>query len=676
MQDLERQLRGLKKPEPSAKFCRDAKSRLMHKIILQERESWLVKLLKKMTPVNPSSHFVHSARIRLLQRISVAKQPVLGWFIFAKRLMASTLVMTLAVTTTLFFIGGKQPVSAAENTYLEILSGSVSVKHADRLVWDTIVDQIELSSGDLIQVGDEGSAVLHFFDDSELRLSENSLLLLSRLEISPGYPRQGIIEASLRNGRAWVQTLNVDDGYADFSLITPDAIISTQKASYDVEARLFNPTVLRVFKYGVDVQVLQQESRDVVATGKLNSLQKTILKATRANQKSNQLSDYAVLLDLDEFDHEDEWVLQNLTLDRDHLTELRDREIIALRSVAGSLPGDVFYPVARAAERLSLVWHFGQEGQAEAQVKMANRRLQESIILIEQGDMDKARLALMEYQTIVRQLAQEKEQKVAGHDQLANRVITTHQKTLIAALPGDSQIGIVKQALDEAAELLAEDSTHRTEIRFQNVLDSLIHVQDYVDSGDLEAAKTVLADHEVASAILLNEANDFKSDDEKKAFYENILDIQQEEQRLLAEIARRLAQKNAEDTHLAILIKNADKNLDNNIRLTASLVRPLMPDITLHEVVRLPIDEKVHEFVEKVNIYNSDTGQKNQIARLLNSHPQYARDMEFLTKVRAKLDPRAKDIINIHILQLKRQLTESKSKRVEVKIKRAMDLRE
>ncbi len=128
----------------------------------------------------------------------------------------------------------------------------------------------------------------------------------------------------------------------------------------------------------------------------------------------------------------------------------------------------------------------------------------------------------------------------------------------------------------------------------------MVRVQDYVDSGDLVAAKDLLVSHEVASAILLNEASDLENDDERKALYGNILEAQQEEQRLLTQISRRLAQKNSEDTQLAQLVRNADKSLDNNIRLTASLVRPLMPEVSLHEVVRLPIDEKVHEFVQKV----------------------------------------------------------------------------
>ncbi len=96
---------------------------------------------------------------------------------------------------------------------------------------------------------------------------------------------------------------------------------------------------------------------------------------------------------------------------------------------------------------LSLALGFGQEKQANAHIKMANQRLQESIVLIEQGHMDKARLSLMEYQNIVRQLAQENEDQGGDLEELNNRVVATHQKALIAALPGDSQIGIVKQAL-------------------------------------------------------------------------------------------------------------------------------------------------------------------------------------------------------------------------------------
>ena len=123
MDNLEKQLRRLSEVEPDIKFCREAKGRLMHKIILDRNEKWFLRLFKKVSSIVPSPYFIQTARIRLLERIEAIKRPVIGWWVFAKRLVASTLVMVIAVTTTLFFIDGKQEVMASENTYLEVFGG-------------------------------------------------------------------------------------------------------------------------------------------------------------------------------------------------------------------------------------------------------------------------------------------------------------------------------------------------------------------------------------------------------------------------------------------------------------------------------------------------------------------------------------------------------------------------
>ena len=78
MQDLDTELHRLQKPEPSAKFCRQAKERLMNKICLFENETWFARLLRKISPVMPSEHFIQAAKVRLMARIEAAKRPVLG----------------------------------------------------------------------------------------------------------------------------------------------------------------------------------------------------------------------------------------------------------------------------------------------------------------------------------------------------------------------------------------------------------------------------------------------------------------------------------------------------------------------------------------------------------------------------------------------------------------------
>ncbi len=671
MLDIEKELYRLEKPEPSVKFCQEAKSRLMHKILISDNETWFKRFVKKFNPAVPSVNFVQTARVRLISKIHAVKQPIFGWMMVAKRVVASTLVMVIAVTATLFFVGGKQPVNAAENTYLEILSGEATIKHADQLIWDVITNNIELTAGDLVQLSGSSSAVIHFFDDTQLRLTGNSLLLLSRLDISPGYARQGVIEASLHEGRAWVQTLNVDDGYAMFTLVTPDAILSTNNASFDVQTGLVGPTSLKVFKHSVDVRALDRESRNVLAKGKLNSHQKVNLNSAPYTKQISELDKFAYISDLDKEDRDEAWIVDNLQTDRNHLAELRDRELISLRNATGTLPGQMLYPLKRAKERLNLVIRFGDENQKEAQIDIANSRLNESIVLIEQGETEKAKTVLVEYQNIVRQIAEDSEDdEGGGNEKLSNSVLTVHQKTLIAALPGDVQIGIVKQALNETEEFLAEDSIDKAEVRLQNSLEDLAHVQEYIELGDLVAAKELLEAHKSPVVAFVEGVSEFDNNDEKKEFFSGVLASQYEERRLLAEIGRVLAEQDGND-ELIELVKSTDRSLDDNIKYVAAAVRPLLPDVSLAKEVTLPKDEKAIEFANKVNIYSTFTGQKNQISRLLKQYPQYARDKEFLVKLRSQLDSRAQDIVNLRILELSKVEKEAKAKRTKLKIDRA-----
>lgn len=674
MTRLEEELHRLAKPEPNTLFCREAKNRLMHRIEFYENESLFSRFFKTVFKISPSQPFMQAARIRLLSRIPAAKQPVFGWFLFMKRAAATTLVMTLAVTSTLFFVGGKQPVIASENTFLEVLAGEVTIKHADQLIWDAITEQTELTAGDLIRLGHSASAIIHFFDDTQLRISENSTLLLSRLEVSPTYARQGVIEVSLHQGRAWVQTLNVDDGYARFSLVTRDAIIASPKASFDVSTNLFEPTTIRVFKHSAEVSALREDTRTIFARGKLNSYQTIRFSAVSPYQRQTELAALAPITELMDEDRNETWVEENLTADRNHLADLRERELVHLRMTTGTLPGQLLYPLKRAKERLNLAFTFNGESQASAHIDMANQRLNEAIVLIEQGETEKARLALMEYQSLVRHITEASAEVAAPLEQLSDQIVRTHQKTLVAALPGDAHIGMVKQVLDETQEFLTDNPVDRTTIRLQNGLEDLVHVQDLVEGGDLEGAKDTLVSHELLTTSLLEEAGQLEDEEQKKALYIHILEAQYEEQRLLAEISRSLAGQ-PDDSFIA-LVANAHTSLTEEIKHTAAVVQPLIPDVVLSQAVILPEDEKVMEFVNKVNIYKTAQGQKNQIKRLLSKHPHYIQDQVFLEKVRDKLNARAQDEINVYLLDLKREAVEAKSKVVKRKIDQAVRARE
>jgi|GEM_PF-1918074 len=671
MLDIEKELRRLPKVNPSSQFCEDAKGRLMHRISFDAHERWFTRILKSITPVNPSAQFLQMARIRLLARIQSAKRPMFGWILFAKRALASTMVLVLSVTTTLFFMEGRQPVSASENTTLEVLSGDVSVKHADRLIWDNITVPTELSAGDLIRVGDMASATLHFFDDTELRLGQNSILLVDRLNVSPAFAGQGIINVSLHQGSAWVQTLNVDDGFANFTLSTSNAQISARDATFNVQAGLFDPTRIQVFRHSALVQALQPDTRVAVSSGRLGANQQITLDGSANSLKSSTLSTASRISEILPEDHGSEWAKSNLRADLIHLNSLREHEINTLKANTGTLPGEFLYPIKRAKERLELAFSLDQKAQTNFMAYMANQRLSEAIVLLEQNDSAKAQDSLKEYQDLVQKITSQ-DQDPASEDRPLAALVAAHRKALVAVLPSDIQI--VSNALNRTEELLANDPVKLAQVRLQNGLGELTHAYDSILSGDLATAQSMLAAHKPIADDLFGDLASM-TEDQQKSLYSSLLEAQYEEKRLFAEISRELEIRNADQELIAIAQSQAT-TLEGSIRDTVNTIRPAMPEVVLAQAAAFSKTQKAKEFARKVAIYSTWQGQKNQVKRLISKYPEYAYDQGFWAKVRDNLDGTAKVVIESRIAELENQDIVIRGKQVKQRIDQAVRLRE
>jgi hypothetical protein len=566
---------------------------------------------------------------------------------------------------------GRQPVSASENTTLEVLSGDVSLKHADRLIWDTITVPIEVTAGDLIRVGDMASATLHFFDGTELRLGQNSILLVDRLNVSPAFAGQGIINVSLHQGSAWVQTLNVDDGFANFTLSTSNAQVSSRDATFDVQTGLFNPTQIRVFRHSALVQALQPDTRVSVSSGKLGAKQQITLDGSASSLKSSTLSSASRISEISAEEHASDWVKSNLRADQLHLNSLREHEIYTLKANTGTLPGEFLYPIKRAKERLELAFSMDEKAQTNFMAYMANQRLSEAIVLLEQNDSAKAQNALKEYQDLVQQISTQEQNLVSDTKPLA-AMVAAHRKALVAVLPSDIQI--VNNALNRTEELLANDPLKLAQIRLQNGLGELVHAYDSILSGDLTTAQAMLAAHKPIAGDLLGDSA-LMTDDQKKSLYSSLLEAQYEEKRLFAEISRELATRNAEQDLIAMAQEQAIR-LDVSIRDTVNTIRPAMPEVVLAQAAAFSETQKAKEFARKVAIYSTWQGQKNQVKRLISKYPEYTYDLGFWNKVRDNLDGTAKVVIESRIAELENQELTLKSKLVRQKIDQAVRLRE
>ncbi|MBC7252225.1 MAG: hypothetical protein H5T62_18350 [Anaerolineae bacterium] len=114
---------------------------------------------------------------------------------------------------------------------------------------------------------------------------------------------------------------------------------------------------------------------------------------------------------------------------------------------AASLPGDVFYPVKRAAERVQLGLTFSELGRVRLHIQFAERRLEEVLTLLEQrGQLDEATLAEVGTETdvaltLAEQLGDERDQVLTT---LA--ALTERQQAVLAEVkskaPPQAQAGL------------------------------------------------------------------------------------------------------------------------------------------------------------------------------------------------------------------------------------------
>ncbi len=669
MDTLDKELHRLSKIEPSKGFVKASKNRLMQQIILHQNESWLQAFLKKLGRISVPEDFMTVARMRLIRHITMRPQPVkvslhgMALFLnYTKKAVASTMVMLIAVTSTLFFVEGSTVVVASDDSYLEVIAGTVSVKHPDLIVWEDISSLIEVQAGDLIKVEQGSEAVIHFFDDTELRLGENTELLISQLAVSPAFGRQAVIEVYLHEGTTWVQTLNAEDGYAGFTMHTRDAILKALNSTMNVATKIGEPTSVYVLNNKIGLTSLVSETRQAVDTLRLSANQKASIYAVNGRP--------VVTTDtLSQQDLSTAWIQSNLQQDSEHLMTLREKGVDRLARMAGTLPGQMLYPIKQAKERLKLA--ISSDSDLDVQIEIANRRLNEAIVLFEVGEQQKGREALMAYQSMARQIAEAK-----GTEELAYKLIAPHQKALTSELPNDVSAGLVKEALHHTAEILTNDPVELEKIRLVSSVQRLEDVMALVGEGSFDDAKDRLTSHQLARSDALAAAEAIEDEELKKLVLQEIFELKQEELALLGSLSDLLASDTDKGSKLIAMVESAFELAEDDVENTLTAALPFIPELRKITAKLSASEIKMAALVDKIYIYSSWKGQQNQIARLLKNELENPSSVDYLVSVRNNLEGRAYDYLNVRILQLQKKADFQKHKAMQRKIERSQRLRE
>jgi hypothetical protein len=527
-----------------------------------------------------------------------------------------------------------------------------------------------LKAGDTLQLQGGGQALITFFEDSQRRLSEQATVVSNRID---PLARQGtgLIDVSLLAGQAWLQALNIPDHFHSITLGTPQAVIGADQTSLAVSVSVNEVTTVQVFKHQAAISVLNQAGDKTVAQTRLTAGQ--AIRTIAANE-AGSIHTLADVTDLTETARQEPWVLSNRAQDEVRLLALQERELDLRKKVAGVLPGHFLYPLKQAKERLTQALALTRDQQNQLQLRLANKRLTEAIVLANQKQFAAAQNALLAYKSIVRELAKEAKVNRELKTQVEEQLIVRNTRSLVASLP-KTPLVIVREAIDSTEELITENPLEREQVRLKNMIASLSQLPEFIEVGNFTQAEAVLVGYETMESRILTEASALADETARKQVLNDVLALRSEGLSWIKNVKKDLEQYHDADVRFVGLITAADQAAQREINKVNALVAPLLPPAA--QTVNDPLINKAERFVERVEIYNSWSGQKNQISLLLSRmNPKDRQNLEFLARIRLQLSsPRARDLINAKMLELKSTARYNKHKAVERKIERAKRLR-
>jgi len=169
--------------------------------------------------------------------------------VFHKKLISGAVLASLFMGMFSFVSVDTSVVMAKTFTMLEFSQGEVDVVRDGKSI--EVVAGMDLFEGDEVVTGDDGMAVVKYFDDSITRLSSNTEVIINKLFRAEGSV-QTYVEVALESGTVWSRVMNAVGGESAFVLRAKDVQTKAKKATFN--AKLADDKLeVEVFNRSVDI---------------------------------------------------------------------------------------------------------------------------------------------------------------------------------------------------------------------------------------------------------------------------------------------------------------------------------------------------------------------------------------------------------------------------------------
>ncbi len=369
-------------------------------------------------------------------------------FPFFKRLTAAVSVAGI-LSVTVFAFALKVPVTfAKELTVVHDVEGSVMILRNGREL--SASKGFEIREGDKIITGQDGKAVITYFDKSITRFFENTDVSFDALR-SEDFGFNHTVSLSLTQGRIWSNVMDYVLN-SDFTVKANDLIATASKRATFALSSENHEASLQVFHNLVSVETPS------------NSETKTVVKGFQMVTNPEVARQIVEPIQLKESDKK--WVAANLVNDQQVLGEVEKNNT-----------GVVAGPLGKFQENASLLLAFNDDERFRLELNVAEKSFYETL-KNPGATAEQVKWSFDGLQSIV---AKVESLQSDDSKKLANAVLQSARNELLSAKP-DSRIYDLKIALEDKDFTDASEDT-KLALALDQASQFLAEAQDLQDKG-------------------------------------------------------------------------------------------------------------------------------------------------------------------------------------------------
>ena len=315
--------------------------------------------------------------------------------------------------------------------------------------------ELELKENDLVKTGENALASINFFDESIVRLDENTEILLKDLQSENFTTKK--INFKINLGHLWARILKLVDKDAEFSIETPTTVASVRGTAFDLLVSPEGEVEIDVDENTVEVEGVEINEGNYLKLSPGFKKQKEYIKTLIKRIPEEKLKS--------------KWVLKNKEKDElfKKFVEKKEEKIKKLK--AGILPTSPFYGLKRFSEKIRLGLTFNPERKEKLKLEYLERRFNEAQKLLDHKKEKLSKKLLNEYELgLKKALARLDEFKNKGNKKAVEmirrnlkRKLLLQQKLLFKELP-DSPRYKLKRKSEEWLKKLIEDPKEREKL--------------------------------------------------------------------------------------------------------------------------------------------------------------------------------------------------------------------